>query len=621
MSEELERVRWEQARAKAGTFRGLDGHERDVLALLYYVVAMREGREVEGIGLPETRRRLTDLDSLQQDLDAVLPGPAPDPDRTFEEGQRAQIRRLTADPAGGDDGFTGPGPVTGRIWHVWHCLRAPHGVVDDSDLMSDMPDHDPPARIRLTDTTYFEHAASQLTRHLDRLLLAAAGAPLVHSAVLVTAGTHGGRTGQIDDITWDTEGDLTVGDPPASYRIRLDGLYGPRAYVDVSPQELMKLPDWDNRFVVVYAGEIFPTEWHAAVLLAADGDTSWHKEVVEALRESQRSFGRLVVLIPRLPDGSAPSAEQEQWVSNALAWADEIIAADPGLPDEPPRLAPNTPADGRDHDGRLIVFPDSLSEAAWARQHAVIAEDAVTAARTAQQRIGRGIRRKGGERGVPLLVAQTSGFAEWKIHLAQHGKRLADARVAWAHRDGGNDRAARWAVYARIEDQELRTTHEVITGHTTRLSVVLYRPRAAWADSEIVLVHDDTSILNATPGPAQQQPLRLPTMDIGLIRTGDAGGWAQTVLNVEVGLNVEADRLRSQWARNDTSLTASAHYVVSLEITEDELTSLRTDTSTSELPGPTARHDIRTLAELLTTPITDWTTLGIITSAVPVPNS
>ncbi|MFD7285405.1 hypothetical protein [Streptomyces sp. NPDC059863] len=84
------------------------------------------------VGLPETRHRLTDLDSLQQDL-AVL-GPAPDPDRTFEEGQRVQIRRLTADSAGGDDGFTGPGPVTGRIWHVWDCLRAPHGAVGEGGI-------------------------------------------------------------------------------------------------------------------------------------------------------------------------------------------------------------------------------------------------------------------------------------------------------------------------------------------------------------------------------------------------------------------------------------------------------------------------------------------------------
>ncbi|GGZ92983.1 hypothetical protein [Streptomyces bluensis] len=618
MGEELESVRWSQARAKADTFRGLDGRERDVLALLYYVVAVREGREVASVGLPETRRRLTDLDALQQDLDALLPGPGPDPDRTFEEGQRAQIRRLTADTAGRDGGFTGPGPVTGRIWHVWDCLRTPHGEVAD-DLMSDMPDHDPPARIQLTGKTWFEQSAGQLVRHVDQLLLAAAGAHLVHSPVQITAGIHAGRTGRINTVIWDTERDLAVGDPPASYRVRLDELYGPQGLVDVSPRELMKLPEWDNKFVVVHAGEILPTEWNAAVLLAADGDTSWHDDAVEALRESQRCYGRQVVLIPRPPDGRAPSAEHDQWISNAHAWADEIIAPDAGVPGEPPRLAPGVPADGREHDGRLIVFPRTpgteLSERSWARQHAVIAEDAVAAARAAQLRIGRGMSRKSGARGVPLLVAQTGGFADWRMRLAEHGRRLVEARVAWADREGGKDRAARWAVHARIEDRELHTTHEVITGHTTRLSIVLYRPRTVWTDSEIVLVQDDTSILNVAPeigGP--HMLLRLPTMDIGLIRSGGTRDRVQAVLSLKFGLSIETDRLFSQWPRNDTSMTASAHQVLGLEITEEELNSL--SSSAAERPSPSVRCEIRTLAELMAKPVTDWATLGMITTVM-----
>lgn len=618
MGEELESACWAQARAKASTFRGLGDREWDVLALLYYVVALREGREVASVGLPETRRRLTDLHALQQDLDAVLPGPAPAPDRTFEEGQRAQIRRLTADSA---DGFTGPGPVTGRIWHVWDCLRAPHGAADGSNLMSDMPDYDPPDRIRLTGKTWFEYAAGQLISHVDRLLLAAAGAPLVHSPVLITAGIHAGRTGRINNVTWDTGRELEVGDPPASYQVRLDELYGPRGLVEASPRELMKLPDWDNRFIVVRAGEIFPTEWAAAVLLAADGDTSWHDEAVEVLRESRRCYGRQVVLIPRLPDGSAPSGEHDQWVSNALAWADEIIAPDAGVPGEPPRLAPGITADGRDHDGRLIVFPRTpgtvLSERSWARQHAVITEDAVAAARAAQLRIGRGMSRKGGARGVPLLVAQTGGFAEWRVRLAEHGRRLTEARVAWAHRESGNDRAARWAVHARIEDRELRSTHEVITGHTTRLSVVLYRPRTVWTDSEIVLVQDDTSILNVAleiGGP--HMLLRLPTIDIGLIRDGGTRDRVQAVLNVEFGLSIETDRLFSQWTRNDTSMMASAHQVLGLEITEEELNSLSSNSSAAERPSPSVRCEIRTLSELMAKPVTDWATLGVITTAM-----
>ncbi|MFE9407359.1 hypothetical protein ACFYN0_00940 [Streptomyces sp. NPDC006704] len=613
---------WEESRRRADQFRGLDGREHELLALIYYLCAAVDGREVEGITPMEVRRHLTDLDSLHQRLDQLLPGPAPDPFRTPADDVRQRIRRLQAEHGGEDGEFTGPGPVTGRIWGIWDSLQSPHTVALEDELPSDMIGEAFSNQTRMTGKTLFQHAADVLIRRLDQMLLHAAGSPAVSSEVLVTAGVHTGRTGRIKGVTWDVDGPPDVA-AAKSFQITFDGLRGPCAPVDLAPGEFEELPKWDRRFAVVHAGEHLPTEWGASVLLATSGSTAWHQEALDILRANKGVFHRLVVLIPQPPDGDLLTDKHADWVTKAAAIADEIITQVPGADNEPPMLAPGFPANPHDHAQRLISFPDTSGSAlpagAWS-EHAVLVPDAAAATRTALTRIGDGFGRKFGERDVPLLVARTGGFFDWLFAAREHGKQLVSAHVEWAYRDGtGEGRATMWAVHAHIEDDDLRVTDELVLGHATRLSVVAYLPRAVWTDTEIVLIEDDTSIVNRVSSlNSLRTPLRLPTMDLGLIRTGGGAERAQLVVTGELGLDVAANRLHPRETRHDTSLIASAHNIVDLRLTEEELDALRAGTTNdpSREPGPVAHCSIHRVADLLANPVTDWATLGIVTRAV-----
>ncbi|MFE6052869.1 hypothetical protein ACFQ6N_19100 [Kitasatospora sp. NPDC056446] len=606
---------WEDAQAKAREFQRFDRNVRDALALIYYLIAAQDGGVVDQVSLRSVRYRLTDPQRLHRDLAELLPGPAREEDgtRPVETGlaDLAQARLLERAQDYGP--FTGPPPVEGTIWKLWHALNAQHGVPLEDTLPSDMVTEDVSGRYRSSGMTVFEHAVRELIGQVDQLLLPASGALSLQAHVQVTGGVHAGRTGHLRAVTWGADAEQrTCTDTPTVFRVDFDDR---RESADIAPADLEKLPEWDRRFVVVHAGEPLPTEWAAAVLLAAAGPSpAWHAEAVERLRRWQGG-GRMVVLLARPRHGQALNAEEERWVDSAAGWADEIIALEPDDRSSPPRLTPDQPADALHHPARLTLaatpghVPTPEGAPSWARTHRVgVAPTIAGAVEAALSRIGRGHRRAAGHRRVPLLVANSAAFIGWSVEQLTADTVLEDARVEWVCREeAAGEPISWWSLRARLRHQDGSRSEETVLAHPGLLSVVVYHPREPWTDTEVVLLPSPAAARGKT-----REFLRLPTVVNNVRAGGGNTDRAWSFLVEGLSLFLESDRLRGSAFRNDSQLTSARRSVVRVALTDGEFDDLQDRLELSPAGAP----EVHQLANLMANPVCDWATLGAITTAV-----
>ncbi|MCZ0975860.1 hypothetical protein O1L55_40665 [Streptomyces albulus] len=589
--------------------------------MTYYLISAQEGREVESISTQSVRYRLDDPFVLQQDLSQLIPSPRSGQAPDAEEGMAERARTRLAEARADQDEFSGPPLAESRIWRVWNSLQSTHYEDREDTLMSDEADIrlDPEHRFRDTGANMFEQAVGKLRTSLDRDLLTAGGHPSLWAEVEVVSGAHAGRTGSVSAVNWQADHEQrTIGPEPESLAVRFDDLY---ESLDIATGDLRELPQWDRTFVVVHAGESFPKQWTASLLLAdADAKSLWRQDALDALRTAWTGVGRLVVFIPCQEDGSSMSDEHQEWAAKAVSRADEIVAHCPAGASDPMRLGLLADTETAAVRERLVLLvpggdPDpSLHR--WLERHPVpVAGSGADATAIVLKRIGRGRERKGGEREVPLLVARTTGYYAWSSALREGGKSLVGADIQWIHSDEHTgDTGPWWSMRARIRHADHRITSELLVCHAMVTSVVAYRRRERWTDCEIVLTPCDNSlssipVRNAPKGLA----LQLPT-----ITTEFSGGdnRARAVAGVLGIDSIEPDRLRSHGGRNDSSLLAAQRGVAVLELTEEELTALRSQNAESAEAGAEGKMVVFRLADLLAEPICDWATVGAVTRAV-----
>jgi len=604
---------WEIARSKAREFRTLHRNSRDVLTLIYYLIAVQEGCGAEGLSLRSVRYHLIDLVQLQSELSQVIPGPEYQTDwsRPVQDGLLDLMRVQRAEYDSDHGPFSGPPPAEGRIWQLWHALQAQHGVPLEETLTSDEINESVYGRFRASGTSVFLHAAAELTRSVDMLLLPASGAPHLWSKILVTTGIHAGRTGTLRAVTWVTDdGQRTCTDVPSTFSIHFDDRY---ETADLAPGEVEKLPDWDNDLVVVHAGEPLPTTWTACVLLAApDASAPWHDEAVELLRQRWREgTGRLVVLSARSPRGGQLSTTQLAWVETTAAWADEILALEPADAGALPELTPGRRLDARDHSPRLTLAAVGSGDGTappWARQHGgAVLPSLPDAVEAVLARIGRGHERTAGYRQVPLLVARSDAYSSWWVEHREAGSVLEEARVEWIHRadEDADEGISWWVLRVRLRHRDRSTSQDVVLAHPGLLSVVVYRRAEPWTDTQVVLVPNEAAARGKT-----REFLRLPTIVHHRSRGDGVSSRAWPLLVGELGLLIESDRLQNRAFRNDSPLISAKRSILGLLLDDREFDALAARLEEAPAGGP----EVYRLSDLMTDPVCDWATLGAVMS-------
>ena len=229
-----------------------------------------------------------------------------------------------------------------------------------------------------------------------------------------------------------------------------------------------------------------------------------------------------------------------------------------------------------------------------------------------------GALRRGGECQVPLHIWRTPSFQVWYEAQKRAGNRLCGARVEWVFRI---KRAVVfcWALRVDIDvtAEGRHKTNEVILGRPDVAAVVLYRPAEGFLDTEIVLVREYRSASCTPDGYIWELP------------SGSSSKHGQEMeataieeATDETGLTIEPSQLRRHGVRQIAG-TLSVHraHLFSVELTEVQLAALRAEEQANTTHGIGAESEqttirVRKLREILDEPFVDWSTLGMILSAM-----
>ncbi|MEU7576735.1 hypothetical protein AB0B50_03930 [Streptomyces sp. NPDC041068] len=269
-----------------------------------------------------------------------------------------------------------------------------------------------------------------------------------------------------------------------------------------------------------------------------------------------------------------------------------------------------------------MITPDEPTRT-WAAQNAVpLAHTPAEAAAAALKRLDRGWKREGGQRQVPLPVTRNTGYQYWRDALRDADRTLDAATTQWALRNPDDEHAQWWALNARIRHPDHHLTNELVVGRSNTLSLVICVRRQVWTDSEIVLLRSPNSIAAQPKATAPTLfPLQLPTVDRDIAFYRDEGKRTQALqeLTSDLGLAIHEDQLRGMGFRPESNLLATQRSVECLELSEEELDSLKTRQGAHGETALLKAIEIHRVADLLSTRVPvlcDWATLGVITRAV-----
>ncbi|QHC32429.1 nucleoside 2-deoxyribosyltransferase domain-containing protein [Streptomyces sp. HF10] len=228
----------------------------------------------------------------------------------------------------------------------------------------------------------------------------------------------------------------------------------------MSPESPAKMP---ASVEVVYVGQEPPGSWEAAVYLcgptpADPAEPSWRPAAVAALRAAWRGPGRLVVFLPEpTAGGSYPSyGDQIAWEEEAMRRSDAVLFWIPRDMRRLPGLVSNIKWGAWHDSGRAVLGAPPEAERMtyllhFAGAFGVPVERTLPgAAEAALRAVGRGSRRTGGERAVPLAVWRSEPFRKWYA-ARPAGCRLLDARVEWYERATAPDGVPAWLLTVMCE--------------------------------------------------------------------------------------------------------------------------------------------------------------------------
>lgn len=377
---------------------------------------------------------------------------------------------------------------------------------------------------------------------------------------------------------------------------------------------------------IVYSRQPFPTATKKSIFLAGPTPRSslvqsWRPQAVEMLRALGFDGD---VYVPEDSSGSPKFdyMDQVDWEEEGLRRADCIVFWIPRVLETMPALVTNDEWGFWKNSGKVVLgTPEGAAKVRYQRHYAeklgVPASDTLAATlMSAMTMVGDGAERSGGECFVPAQIWRTESFQRWYKMLTGAGNRIDDARVEWAYRVGPKKMPFLFSIWFSIHVgvEGRNKSNEVVIFRPDISSVVMHgRPTPYSAAIEIVLVREFRSPGANTAGFVYELPGGSAKTDM------DPCLLAAEEVHEETGLTIDPKRLRPVRTRQ-LAATLSAHRgaVYAVELTEAELSTLRTDVDAHGIEGDSERTfvEVRTLGEILAKELVDWSTLGMILQAV-----
>lgn len=386
-----------------------------------------------------------------------------------------------------------------------------------------------------------------------------------------------------------------------------------------------------SKMQVVYASEEAPENFSKSIFLAGPSprgqeDLNWRPAALTLLEEMGYD-GIVFVPLPRTGDWSHDYDHQVEWELSHLHMADVVVFWVPRDKRNLPAFTTNVEYGIFFNSGKAVLgYPPEAQKMRYLahlgkNEHVPTASTLKDTLYLAVERIGAGAERVGGERMVPLHIWRLPHFQQWFEAQKGAGNRLDGARLLWSFRVGPTKSftlAYALHVDVHIAAEGRNKTNEFIFARPDIATIVAYRKREVYADTDVVLIREFRSTARTTdgfirevPGGASWKPGEDPFVT------------AAHELSEETGFSVDSSRLRKIGARQ-LSGTLSVHqaHVFACEVTEEELASLRQQQEDGTVHGvmeETERTyvEVHRLGDLLdsSSNAIDWSMMGMILTA------
>lgn len=377
---------------------------------------------------------------------------------------------------------------------------------------------------------------------------------------------------------------------------------------------------WDSGLKVVYAKEELPTEVVKSIMLCGPTPRnletkSWRPEAIELLKKLGYD-GHVFVPEPRNGKFAGDYVDQVEWETSALNQADLIVFWVPrdmksmqglttniewGLWADTGKCVLGTPTEA-EHVRYLQWMATKMKVPNYSTLEATLQE--------AVEKIGEGAFRKGGDVQVPLYIWSHPTFQEWLLAQKKVGNRLESARVLWTFRIGQQlEKVFSWCLHVNvfIKSENRWKTNEYILGRTDVTACVLYQ------GEQIVLVREFRSPVRNEAGFVYELPGGSSNTKSSPLET------IVHEIEEEVGIKVDPSRIvRHEHRQVAATLSAHVTNLFSVELTEDEISTLANDSSVHGVLEETERTyiEVRSLSDILEKSLVDWSTLGMILSVI-----
>jgi hypothetical protein len=368
--------------------------------------------------------------------------------------------------------------------------------------------------------------------------------------------------------------------------------------------------------VVVHAREEAPPWWDASVFLAGPTPrsldvSSWRPEAVRLLREAWPGPGRLAVFVPEDPGGGMHGTwpAQVAWEDRHLHLADVIAFWVPRDLTTLPGFTTNVEFGRWQDSGKAVLgAPPEAPGTRYLRHYAGTPVDTLPHLVDAVfARLDRPARRRAAERDVPLHLWHRPEFQSWYASERAAGNELRAARPGWSSRP-----VFVWslAVEVWVAAEDRVKSNEALVLRPDTVAVVLYRPAAALADTEVVLVREYRAPARTPDGCVRELP--------GGSGPGTPREQALAEVYEETGLLLAPERLRGYGSRQVTGTLATYHaHLYAAELTGAELDRLRAAPRQGVTDaGERTYVEITTYRRILAERLVDWATLGQLAQAL-----
>lgn len=382
---------------------------------------------------------------------------------------------------------------------------------------------------------------------------------------------------------------------------------------------------------LVYNREESPPGWKKSIFLAGPTPRSakvrsWRLEALRLLEEYGYDG---VVFVPEnrngIPDKDFDYQEQVDWEHRNLNRADCILFWVPRDLRKLPGFTTNVEFGLWANSGKVVF--GSPPNAQKNRYLKLISEklcipQADSLRKAIEQSLkflGDGVWRQNGERDVPLYIWRTTSFQAWYQAQKNAGNRLDGAEVSWVFRIGlQKDRVYCWAmkVNVYVAKENRNKTNEIVIARPDIFTVVLYRREREVLKSQVVLIREFRSPASTKDGFIWEIP--------------GGSSWTNTnpqliavqEVREETGLEIGADRLQSHRARQLAG-TFSVHkaHLFSAALRDEELKFLERQFGIprGDLKKETGERtyvEIKTVEEIISERLVDWSNIGMIMSVI-----